>query len=98
MSKETETNNRKCEVCHKDDLPCMVHSSGLGGMSFNYCLVCSGIGAELKSLDTGYNFVHYNEKEDKYYKGLKFLKIFTKTDVFNTRDEYVRHFNHDKAN
>ncbi len=85
-----ETNNRKCDVCHKDDLPCIVHSSGAGGMSFNYCLACSGIGAEPKGFDG--HFIHYNEKEDKYYKGLKYLKIDTSEDSYNTRDEYVKSY------
>jgi len=57
-----ETNNRPCEVCGKSDIPCIVHASDLGPVSFNYCQICSSMGAEPTGFDGPY--ISYNQNKD----------------------------------
>ena len=70
-----------CDVCGKDDLPTIVHSSGLGAISFAYCKICDTMGAEPKLIVKGTEelcgglenihenmlLTYYEKKTDSYY-------------------------------
>lgn len=60
-------NGKKCEVCGKSDIQRVVHSSSVGTISFNYCLVCSAMGAEPYSLSEFAPVVSCNSNDDRYY-------------------------------
>ena len=69
-----------CDVCKKDDLQTIVHSSGLTAMSFAYCELCEIMGAEpklvvkgteelfgeLENIHKNLLLTYYDEKSDSY--------------------------------
>lgn len=89
---------RKCEICQHDDIETMVHSSSIGAISFNYCYVCSAMGAEPKGFDEiSQEYVKFNPEEDKYYLGIKYLPIELKNGKkFKTRKEFVNYLKKSK--
>ena len=81
-------NNRLCDVCRKSDLPCVVASSRMTAMSFNYCKICLRIRAEPKGLKAK---VEYDEDSDKYTLNGKYIMIRTRRGIaFETRGSLVR--------
>jgi len=85
-----ETNNRRCEICGKNDIECLVMSSSLGGGTFNYCLACACAGAEpsgMKEVFGGY--ITYNSNDDCYYDESDNLFTFkVGENSFKSRKEY----------
>ena len=81
------TNERPCDVCGKDDIPCIVACSSIVAMTFNYCSICLSIGAEPQWTDAK---VSYDKKRDAYrYEGEP-IKIRTKRGLsFDTRAEII---------
>jgi hypothetical protein len=93
----------KCEVCGHDDLPLRVFGSGLGPVSFTYCELCAGIGAEPKEMiefidDGNMNFnglLFYDAIHDvyRYYNepDIVYGFIVRETgEILNTRSEVVK--------
>lgn len=75
MGKEISWNDRPCEICGKDDVPCAVVCSGVGAISFNTCPICAGMSAEPKGIALGMieegiaegDFcAFYDEETDRY--------------------------------
>lgn len=87
-----------CDCCGKKDHNAGVCCSGLGAISFSYCLVCHAMGAEPKGLakdmfpegSTNASFAYY--ENDKYYDLMtdKVIPIKLKDGrEFNTRQEVI---------
>ena len=85
------TNDRPCEVCNKNDVPCTVASSTLGAFSFNYCQICNAIGAEPAGMqDIAGLYITYNSNDDSYYDTSdNLLPIQTKKGKWTTRNAFV---------
>jgi len=81
---------RNCEVCGKNDLATMVHSSSVAGASFNFCSCCSPMGAEPSGLVDSY--ISYDSNSDSYYdESDNHMEIVLANGLkFQTRGEYVK--------
>ena len=92
--KEKNTNPRPCEICNKSDLPTFVTSSGLGPMSYNICVCCSAMGAEMSGFEDLFgDYMTYNCKEDNYVvKDTECAIQLRDGKSFDTRSEFVKYF------
>jgi len=84
-------NNRVCNVCGKQDITCDVACSSLGAVSFNYCLICSSMGAEPCGMSEQY--ISYDSNSDSYYdESDNHLPIYSKSgNRYNTRSEFRKY-------
>ena len=81
------TNERPCDICNNNDIPCIVGCSSIVAMSFNYCSLCLSIGAEPQWAD---GKVSYDKATDRYVCEGEPIKIRTKRGLsFDTRAEII---------
>lgn len=95
-----------CDMCNSKEYNAGVACSGLGAMSFSYCMVCLAMGAEMEGLikdmfppgsPEHHEFVYYKNGSYYSYPGDK-LQVIKLEDgrEFKTRQEVIDIWNKGK--